>query len=164
MHSQPTVPFVQPPEQIYNEMLTVYYGNLARRDNGVPPLRWNAPLTEAARWFDWDSVENRPPGFCGHQDTLGRWPSERVPLFGYHGARGAENCYCGYMLPQDAIDGWMDSPGHRANLLDPNSREIGMGYYRRTSDGRGYLTQDFGHDAVFPPLIIDHEAITTTRI
>jgi len=128
----------------------------------VPSLRWNAPMTEAARWFDWDSVVNRPGGYCGHQDTLDCWPSERVPLFGYNGACGAENSYCGYMLPQAAINGWMNSPGHRANLLDPNSREIGMGYYRRTSDGRGYLTQDFGRDAVYPPIIINHEAVNTT--
>ncbi len=150
-----------PPPQptVSQEMLTVYYGNLARRNNGVPPLRWNAPMTEAARWFSWDSVENRTEPYCGHQDTQGRWPSERVPLFGYKGSCGAENSYCGYMEPQDAIDGWMDSPGHRANLLDPNSREIGMGYYVRDSDGRGYLTQDFGHDAVYPPVIIDYEAL-----
>ena len=56
----------QPAEQVYDEMQTVYLGNLARRDNGAPPLRWNAPMTEAARWFGWDSVENRPGGYCGH--------------------------------------------------------------------------------------------------
>ena len=125
--AQPAGPPPQPPDIIYNEMLTVYYGNLARRDHGLPPLRWNAPMTEAARWFAWDSIENRAEPFCGHQDTLGRWPSERVPLFGYKGSCGAENCYCGCMEPQDAISGWMNSHGHRANLLDPNSREIGMG-------------------------------------
>lgn len=162
-NTEPQGPPPQPAELIYKEMLTVYYGNLARRDNGAPPLRWNAPMTEAARWFDWDSVENRIEPYCGHQDTLGRWPSERVPVFGYKGSSGAENCYCGYMEPQAAIDGWMNSPGHRANLLDPNSREIGMGYYLRTSDWRGYLTQDFGVDAVYPPVIINNEAPNTAN-
>jgi len=152
----------QPASLVYDEMCTVYLGNLARRDNGVPPLRWNAQMTEAARWFSWDSVENRPGGYCGHQDTLGRWPSERVPAFGYKGGCGAENCFCGYVTPEYAIEGWMASEGHRANLLDPNSREVGLGYYRRDSDGRGYVTQDFGEDAVYPPLVIAYEAITTT--
>ena len=160
--TQGSGPPPQPASLIYDEMRTVYLGNLARRDNGVPPLRWNAQMTEAARWFSWDSVENRSGGYCGHQDTLGRWPSERVPAFGYKGYSGAENCYCGYMTPEAAIEGWMNSSGHRANLLDPNSRELGMGYYRRESDGRGYLTQDFGHDPVYPPLVIEYEAITTT--
>ena len=50
----------QPAEQVYNEMQTVYLGNLARRDNGVPPLCWNAPMTDTARciyrsWFDPDN-------------------------------------------------------------------------------------------------------------
>ncbi|HIP73958.1 MAG TPA: CAP domain-containing protein [Anaerolineae bacterium] len=56
----------------------------------------------------------------------------------------------------------MNSPGHRANLLDPNSREVGIGYYRRESDGRGYAMQDFGADPAFPPVIIENEAITVT--
>jgi hypothetical protein len=161
VHATPSGPPPQSNELVYKEMLTVYYGNLARRDNGIPPLRWNAPMTEAARWFGWDSVENRAEPYCGHQDTLGRWPSERVPLFGYEGSCGAENSYCGYMEPQGAIDGWMNSPGHRANLLDPNSHEIGMGYYLRVDDRRGYLTQDFGNDAVYPPVVIEDEAPST---
>lgn len=156
-------PPAQPPEQVYNEMLAVYYMNLARRDNGLPPVRWNAQMTRAARWFSWDSVDNRPGGYCGHQDTLGRWPSERVPAFGYLGASGAENCFCGYVTPQAAIDGWINSPGHRNNLLDLYTREVGMGYYRRADDGRGYVTLDLGHDAVFAPVIIDREAIQTTE-
>lgn len=161
--SQSDGPPAQPAYLIYNEMRTVYLGNLARRDNGVPPLRWNVQMTDAARWFSWDSVVNRLEEYCGHQDTLGRWPSERVPLFGYKGYCGAENAYCGYMTPEAAIEGWMNSPGHRANLLDPNSRELGMGYYLRESDGRGYLTQDFGHDPVYPPVVIDYEALNTTN-
>src|SRR5215211_6222986 len=155
-------PAVQTPELLYREARTVYLGNLARRDNGVPPLRWNRQLTYAARWYSWDSTENRPNGFCGHQDTQGHWPDYRTRVFGYLGGAGAENAFCGYVTPKDAINGWMNSPGHRANLLDPNSREIGLGYYRRSSDGRGYVTQDFGNDAVYAPAIIQYEAVSTT--
>ncbi len=147
----------------YNEARTVYLGNLARRENGVPPLRWNAPLTRAARWFSWDSTENRPPDFCGHQDSQGGWPGDRARRFGYPGNAGAENAFCGYVTPEYAIWGWMNSPGHRANLLDPNHREVGLGYYRRESDGRGYVTQDFGSDPTYPPVIIENEAISTTN-
>ncbi len=161
-YAQEPGPPPQPAYLIYNEMLTVYLTNLARRENGIPPMRWNRQLTEAARWFSWDSVENRPEPFCGHQDTLGRWPSERAPIFGYYGVAGAENCFCGYVSPEYAVWGWMNSEGHRANILNPDSREVGLGYYRRESDGRGYVTQDFGHDPVYPPVIIEYEAITTT--
>jgi uncharacterized protein YkwD len=151
----------QPADLVYDEMRTVYLGNLARRDNGVPPLRWNVQMTDAARWFSWDSVENRPGGYCGHEDTLGRAPWDRGLAFGYLGFLGAENCFCGYVTPEYAIQGWMNSEGHRANLLNPDFREVGLGYYRRESDGRGYVTQDFGHDAVYPPVIIENEALDT---
>ena len=156
-------PAAQTQTLLYNEARTVYLGNLARRDNGIPPLRWNKQLTQAARWFSWDSTENRTSGFCGHQDTQGHWPDYRALAFGYLGGAGAENAFCGYLSPESAIQGWMNSPGHRANLLDPNSREIGLGYYRRDSDGRGYVTQDFGNDAVYAPVIIENEAISTTN-
>lgn len=155
-------PTVQTQALLYDEARTVYLGNLARRDNNVSPLRWNRQLTYAARWFSWDSTENRPTGFCGHQDTQGQWPGDRALAFGYLGGAGAENAFCGYVTPEDAIQGWMDSSGHRANLLDPNSREIGLGYYQRLGDGRGYVTQDFGNDAVYAPVIIENEAISTT--
>ena len=75
---------------------------------------------------------------------------------------GAENAFCGYVTPDYAINGWMNSPGHRANLLDPAWREVGLGYYLRQSDGRGYVTQDFGVDSVYPPVIVENEAVTTT--
>src|SRR5690606_33275627 len=113
---------------IYEEAQTVYVGNLARQANGVPPLRWNSQLSQAARWLAWDSVENRPEPYCGHQDTNGEWPIDRAIIFGYLGWAGAENAFCGWVTPQEAIDGWLDSPGHRANLLDPNSREVGLGF------------------------------------
>jgi uncharacterized protein YkwD len=160
--SQGADPPPQPANLIYDEMRTVYLGNLARRANGVPPLRWNVEMTDAARWFSWDSVENRPEGFCGHDDTLGRAPWDRMADFGYMGFGGAENCYCGYVTPEQAIEGWMNSPGHRDNLLSPTWQEVGLGYYRRASDGRGYVTQDFGVDSVYPPLIVENEAIATT--
>lgn len=147
---------------IYNEAQTVYLGNLARQNEaGVPPLRWNRQLTYAGRWFSWDSVENRVDPYCGHQDTLGGWPSDRALTFGYLGGAGAENAFCGYVTPQQAIDGWLNSPGHRANLLAEGHREIGLGYYRRDADGRGYVAQMFGADAVYPPVVIENEAIAT---
>lgn len=154
-------PTTQTPALLYDEALTVYYGNLARRAAGQPPLRWNLQLTHASRWFAWDSVENRPMPYCGHQDTNGQWPSDRAPRFGYLGSSGTENAYCGYMLPQDAINGWLNSSGHRANLLSDAHREIGLGYYRRASDGRGYIAQLFGNDASYAPVIIENEAINT---
>lgn len=159
VHSQPGLD--QTAELLRDEAETVYLGNLARRQNGQPPLRWNLQLTRAARWFSWDSVENRPGGYCGHQDTRGFWPDDRAREWGYLGNAGAENAFCGYVTPQQAIEGWLNSPGHRANLLHGGHREIGLGNYRRPGDGRGYVAQMFGSDPVYAPLIIENEAPAT---
>ena len=130
----------QTPELAFDEAQAVYVTNLQRRAHNLPPLRWNRQLTEAARWFAWDSTENRVSGFCGHQDTQGHWPDWRATAFGYKGRAGSENAFCGYVTPQQAVAGWMNSPGHRANILQTDAREISVGYYRRTTDGRGYIT------------------------
>jgi uncharacterized protein YkwD len=152
-----------PNELVYNEQQTVYLTNLKRAAHGVPPLRWNRQLTEAARWFSWDSVENRPGSYCGHEDTNGQGPWDRAWLFGYYGFTGAENCFCGYVTPEQAVEGWYASGGHRDNMLNPDFWEVGLGYYRRDSDGRGYVTQDFGVDSVYPPVVINNEAIQTSN-
>lgn len=150
------------PETLYSEAQAVYLANLARHERGLPPLRWNVQLSDAARWFSWDSVARRPAPYCGHEDTLGRSPGERARLFGYKGAAGAENAFCGDVIPQQAIDAWMQSAGHRENLLSPDWREVGLGYYRQPDGWRSYVTQDLGHDAVHPPVVIADEALTTT--
>jgi uncharacterized protein YkwD len=155
-------PEAQSAQLFYDEAMTIYLGNLERRANNLPPLRWNREMTLAARWFSWDSVENRPDPYCGHTDTLEGWPWDRALRFGYLGFAGAENAYCGYMTPADAIKGWMDSAGHRANLLNATWREVGLGYYRRTSDNRGYIAQVFGTDDVYNPVIINNEAPSTS--
>ncbi len=146
---------------LLEEAEAVYHANLARRADGAPPLRWNAQLTEAARWFSWDSVANRAESYCGHQDTQGNWPDVRTHNAGYKGASGAENAYCGYLSGEAAVTGWLNSPGHRANLLDPGSREVGLGYYLAPGGGRGYVTQDFGHDPAYAPVVINDEALAT---
>ncbi len=143
------------------EARTVYLTNLEREKRGLAPLRWNQQLTHAARWFSWDSIANRPKGFCGHEDTNGEGPSDRASAFGYLGAAGAENAYCApYLMdPKDAVSGWMNSQGHRDNILNGDFREIGVGYY---DDGNSYITQDFGVDPVYAPVVIENEAPSTT--
>ncbi len=147
---------------LHEEAEAVYHANRVRREHGAPPLRWNAQLTAAARWFSWDSVANRADPYCGHQDTQGNWPDVRAQRAGYAGVSGAENAYCGYLRGEDAVAGWMNSEGHRANLLDPASREVGLGYYFDAAKNRGYVTQDFGHDPAYAPVVIDNEALATT--
>ncbi len=157
-------PQVQAAELFYNEARIVYLGNLERRKAGQPPLRWNRELTLAARWFAWDSVENRTYGWIGHQDLQGGMPGDRARANGYLGSAGAENAYWAswLMTPEDAINGWMNSPGHRANLLAAGPRETGVGLYSLAGGDPTFAVQDFGYDDAYYPLVINDEAPDTS--
>jgi hypothetical protein len=146
-----------PPPQLSKlfeyELQVIYQINLKRRAAGVPPLRWNREMTDAARWMSWDVVENNTQGFCGHRDTLGRDPGARLRDFGYAKPYGyAEN----------AVRAWMNSEPHRVNLLNAAWRETGVGYYRQADSSKGYVVQDFSTDPSYAPIIINNEALTTT--
>ncbi|MBD2773011.1 hypothetical protein ICL16_13245 [Iningainema sp. BLCCT55] len=60
---------------------------------------------------------------------------------GYNFRQAGENVASGYSSAQDVMRGWMNSTGHRANILNPNYREIGIGYAR---GNQPYWTQTFG--------------------
>ena len=123
------------------EAQAVYLANLERAAVGVPPLRWNRELTLAARAFSYDAVVNRPDGYCGHEDSIGRGPGERMAAYGYvNMTTWAENVLCGMAAPESAIGAWMRSDGHRTAMLNPTLREIGLGYYENTDTSRGYVT------------------------
>ena len=145
------------------EAQAVYLANLERAAVGVPPLRWNRELTLAARAFSYDAVVNRPDGYCGHEDSIGRGPGERMAAYGYvNMTTWAENVLCGMATPASAIGAWMRSDGHRTAMLDPTLREIGLGYYEDPGTSRGYVTMDLGVDNGFAPVIIEHEAPQTS--
>lgn len=141
------------------EAQTIYLSNLERAERGIPPLRWNQQLTHGARWFAWDTTTNNA-NKCTHQDTNGQYAVDRAAIFGYKGLAGAENAFCGFVSPADAVAGWMVSGGHRDNLLDPNSREVGVGYYG--SPSAGYIAQAFGVDRDYAPVVINNEMPSTT--
>ena len=153
----------QTPELFVDELQTVYLTNLERRKVGLPPLRWNRELSEAARDFALDVVANQPAGYCNHIDSTGRGPGERMRAAGYPNITAwGENSVCGYTTPAAAVRAWMNSPNHKANMLDARFREIGLGYARNSSIGRGYVVQDMALDRDYAPVIIDDEAPSTT--
>ncbi|MEZ4706389.1 MAG: CAP domain-containing protein [Caldilineaceae bacterium] len=149
-------------EFIRKEAAVIYETNLKRRAEGLAPLRWNAELANAARWFAYHAVEDHPNGHCGHSDLVYGDLSGRITAAGYdHANAWGENVVCGYVDPKDAVEAWMQSPGHHDNMMNPAFREIGMGYYQRESDARGYVVQDLAYDKSYAPVIINNEALTT---
>lgn len=152
----------QTPQLFDYEVQTMALINQERRQAGAPPLRWNRELTNAARWFAWDAVENHSAGFCDHTDSQGGSPGDRMRKFGYTHMNGwAENAVCGYSSPAIVVRAWMNSESHRVNLLNPAFREMGVGYYRSAA-GRGYVVLDLSNDPDFAPAIINDEAAYTT--
>lgn len=162
-HRQQTPNTVQTPDLFLKELQTIYLSNLERRKHGLAPLRWNRQLHLAARWFSADATEGRAEAYCGHVDSQERTPGERFLAFGYRNSHAwGENVICGLTEPEYAVAGWMNSEGHRANLLHPEYREIGVGYFQQGTSGRGYITQDLSADPKYAPVVIENEAPATS--
>jgi uncharacterized protein YkwD len=85
--------------------------------------------------------------YLGHDSPAGDTPTERVRTAGIYYDELAENVFSGDTahpedLPREAIEAWMHSPAHRANLLSPGFRLSAVGI-ARASSGNYYITQDF---------------------
>ena len=138
--------------------------NAERLAQGLPPLAYNIELTNAAQGHTQTMAMN---GFLDHTDQLtGSTPADRVLAAGYNYQFTAENIAAGYDTPEEAVEGWMNSDGHRANILSTNNREIGVGYFRVDEDPNNYFaywTQNFGARSDYYPIIINNEAYSTTN-
>lgn len=119
--------------------------NVERAAEGLAPLNYDARLAAAAR----DHSEDMGlQDYFSHTSLDGRTVSERIEDAGYSWNTYGENIAAGQPTPEDVIDSWMSSQGHRANILNPNFCDIGVGYtYVADSFYRHYWTQDFGRQS-----------------
>lgn len=111
--------------------------NQARREQGLESLQWSDSLARAARYHAAHMAKYR---YFDHDSHLpdGRRMSaaERIRHFDPH--YSGENIAWNQPNPQEVIRIWMQSPGHRKNILNPESTRLGVGYVR------GYWVQVFG--------------------
>lgn len=96
--------------------------NAARAENGLPPLSMNPKLAAAARVHAQDMARG---GFFNHVGSDNSKPSQRVRAQGYGYCFVAENIAQGWKTPEQVMQGWMDSPGHRKNNLSSKASEYG---------------------------------------
>ncbi|WP_127081260.1 CAP domain-containing protein [Dulcicalothrix desertica] len=120
--------------------------NAERQKAGLSLLRLNSQLAVAAQKHSSDMAVQ---DYFNHQAKNGSSPFDRIKATGYRYSRAAENIYAGGSTPEDAVKGWMNSPGHRQNILNPEYQEIGVGYYFLANDTgsvnyKHYWTQVFG--------------------
>lgn len=106
------------------------------------PLAWNATLATAAEAHTRAMANNN---FLDHKDRDGRTPGDRAELAGYIGQQIGENIAAGQDTVSKVVDGWLASPGHCANLMNPQFRELGAAYaVDPKSDAGIYWTAMFG--------------------
>jgi uncharacterized protein YkwD len=116
--------------------------NAERANAGLPALRANSQLMEAAQLH---ADQMARLGRLEHVLSGGRYPrpEDRLAAAGYQWSAYAENIAMGQNTAAAAMDSWMHSSGHRANILKTNVTEIGVGF-ARDSAGRPYYVQVFG--------------------
>ncbi|MCP3748872.1 CAP domain-containing protein [Pseudomonas sp. SBB6] len=110
--------------------------------NATTPLAWNATLAGAAESHTRGMANNN---VFDHKDRDGRTPGDRAELAGYAGQQVGENIAAGQDTPRKVVDGWLASPGHCANLMNPQFSELGAAYaVDPKSDAGIYWTAMFG--------------------
>ncbi|MEL7332332.1 MAG: CAP domain-containing protein [Cyanobacteria bacterium J06560_2] len=124
-----------------------------RKANGLKSLILDQNLEKAA---DQHSKDMANGDFFSHDSKDGRKPWDRAQNNGYESGFVGENIAAGYSTPQAVVNGWINSPGHRANMLNPNFNEIGLGYYYLKNDTGSvnynrYWTQVFGKGTLTTP-------------
>ncbi|MER5728550.1 CAP domain-containing protein [Streptomyces sp. NPDC002138] len=112
--------------------------NQARAQAGCGPVRQNPPLAALAGAFSKDMAVR---GFFDHTDPDGKTPWDRASAAGIT-SLGGENIARGQGDADSVMKAWMDSPGHRANILNCEFRTLGVGAY--LASGGPWWTQDFG--------------------
>lgn len=120
-------PFIQ-------EVITLT--NEYRVENGLKPLQEDLSLSKVAQLKSEDMRKNN---YFDHTSPTYGSPFDMMKQFGIHYRAAGENIAYGYRTPEAVVNGWINSPGHRANILNSSFTHIGIGY-----DSQGhYWTQMF---------------------
>jgi hypothetical protein len=127
--------------------------NQFRAQNGLGPLSVDIDLAEAAQVH---SENMAYQDFFSHTGADGSKPWDRAATAGYESGTVGENIAAGYTTPQAVVEGWINSEGHRANMLNSRYNEIGVGYFYHQNDTgeinyRTYWTQVFGNGVIEQP-------------
>lgn len=107
--------------------------NAFRSGHGLAALRIDLRLNTAAQRHADDMAQR---DYFAHVSPEGGTAGQRARRSGYKWLRMLENLAAGQPTPAEAVDGWKSSPGHRRAMLDPEVRELGVGY--------SFLPQDTG--------------------
>ena len=133
--------------------------NQERAARGLPPLKHSEDLSLATRYHARDMSEDEYFDHNTHDRINGEltlrcaW-SQRIRSYVPDAGTIGENIVVGYQDAEDAMNAWMNSEGHRNNILG-DYRELGIGFYA------SYSVQNFAERTNFDPLVINLEAAAT---
>lgn len=128
--------------------------NAHRATLGLRALQSTPSLTASAVW---KARHMARYGYFGHDDPappVARTALDRIRACGYTGNYVGENIADGFRTPATVMQAWLNSPGHRENIENPNFGAIGVGV-AASSSGTVYWVQDFGSsvDGVGPQIL-----------
>ena len=126
-----------PGESVEEQVLVLV--NQAREEHGLAPVEWHDGAAAVALEHSED-MEAR--SFFDHVNPEGQTPGDRLTEGGVVFTGWGENIAAGYMTPEAVMDGWMNSPGHRDNILHPMWTHLGVGVTDPVYPGP-YWTQNF---------------------
>lgn len=113
--------------------------NNERAKQGLNPLKMSEELRSIANLKSRDMADNN---YFDHTSKTYGTPFQMLQDFGVHYTSAGENIAAGQRTPEEVMNSWMNSSGHRANILNKNFDTIGIGYYEGGSYGV-YWTQLF---------------------
>ncbi len=110
--------------------------NAQRAQNGLKPLAENWELSRVARYKSADMASRR---YFSHESPTYGTPFQMIRAFGLSFRSAGENIAYGQRTPAAVVNAWMNSSGHRANILSSSYTQIGVGYH----EAGNYWTQMF---------------------
>lgn len=132
-----TIPNIDSIKALETEVVRLV--NVERSKKGLQLLKQNWELSRVARYKSQDMINK---GYFSHQSPTYGSPFTMIESFGLKFSAAAENIACGQKTPQEVMNSWMNSSGHRSNILSPSFLEIGVGA-AKDSQGNIYWTQMF---------------------
>lgn len=132
-----TIPSTTAINAMENEVIRLT--NIERSKKGLAALKSNWQLSRCARYKSQDMINK---SYFAHQSPTYGSPFDMIESFGIKMAAGGENIAMGQRTPQEVVTAWMNSPGHRGNILSTAYTEIGVGV-AKDKNGSYYWTQMF---------------------
>lgn len=131
------VPNIDDVKSLENEVVRLV--NAERAKNGLIALKQNWELCRVARYKSQDFINKN---YFAHQSPTYGSPFDMMKNFGIRYSAAGENIAKGQNTPAAVMRDWMNSPGHRGNILSPAYTEIGVGA-AKDKNGNLYWTQMF---------------------